>query len=315
MSRIGLIGLGNAGGPLGRRLLDKGHQLDVYDLNPQAMAAMGKLGATPVASAREATTDVTITALPSSVEVMAAVEGEQGILAGIRPGSLLIDLSGTDPDCARDLQKKVKERGGEFLGGTLHADGAPAVTIPKGLLSIVIGGNRETIAGCESILKDLAQKVLCLPEPWMPKSLKIGVIMMATANSIIVTEILTWLAAQGIEPRLFLEVQRGTGSNESASRIAQFFKRKKNYGGALSNSYKDLRQALKVAADLQLPLPFTSHAHQVQEAGRAQGLARTPSPDAIGTVYEKMTGIDLSQAVLEEERSFPEPEEPKVIYL
>lgn len=315
MSSIGLIGLGNAGGPLGRRLLDKGHQLKVYDLNPAAIESMVKLGATQTSSAREATSEVTIVALPSSVEVRAAVLDGDGVLAGMKQGFILIDLSGTDPDCARELQQRVKEQGGEFLGGTLHADGAPAVTIPKGLLSIVIGGDKRTIKACESILKDLAQKVLCLPEPWMPKSIKIGVIMMATANSIIVTEVLTWLAAQGIDPRLFLDVQRGTGSQESSSRIAQFFKRKKNYGGALSNSYKDLRQALKVAGDLNLPLPMTAHAHQIQEIGRAQGLARTPSPDAIGTVYEKLTGVDLSKAVLDEERSFPEPQEPEIIYL
>jgi 3-hydroxyisobutyrate dehydrogenase-like beta-hydroxyacid dehydrogenase len=315
MMSIGLIGLGNAGGPFGQRLLSKGHQIKVFDLNSEAMDSMVKLGATKVGSAQEAVTDVTITVLPSSVEVRAAVFGERGVLEGIRPGNVLIDLSGTDPDCARELEQKVKERGGEFLGGTLHADGAPAVTIPKGLLSIVIGGNKKTLQACEGILKDLAQKVLCLPEPWMPKSLKIGVIMMATANSIIITEILTWLTAQGIDPRLFLELERATGSQESSSRIAQFFKRKKNYGGALSNSYKDLRQALKVASDLNLPLPFTSLANQIQDMGRAQGLTRTPSSDALGTVYEKLTGVDLSQAVLDEGRTFPEPQEPQVIYL
>ena len=315
MNSIGLIGLGNAGGPLGRRLFDKGHDLKVYDLNPGAMDSLVKLGAAPAGSAREATREVTIVALPSSVEVRAAMLGDDGILAGMKRGSVLIDLSGTDPDCARELQQQVKDHGGEFLGGTLHADGAPAVTIPKGLLCIVIGGEKPTIKACESILKDLAQKVLCLPEPWMPKSIKIGVIMLATANSIMVTEVLTWLAAQGIDPRLFLDVQRGTGSEEASSRITQFFKRKKNYGGALSNSYKDLRQALRVAEELNLPLPMTAHAHQIQEMGRAQGLARTPSPGAIGTVYEKLTGVDLSKAVLDEERSFPEPQESEIIYL
>ena len=315
MGSIGLIGLGNAGGPLGKRLLNKGHQFKGYDLNPQAMDSMVKLGATAAGSAREATSEVTIMALPSSVEVRAAMSGEDGILAGLKQGSVLIDLSGTDPDCARELQQQVKDQGGEFLGGTLHADGAPAVTIPKGLLCIVIGGNKKTVKACEPILKDLAQKVLCLPEPWMPKSLKIGVIMMATASTIMVTEVLTWLAAQGIEPRLFLDLERATGSQYPNSRLAQFFKRKKNYGGALSNSFKDLHQALKVASDLKIPLPITAHAHQIQEMGRAQGLTRTPSPDAIGTVYEKLTGVDLSSAVLDEERTFPEPQESEVIYL
>ncbi len=160
MKTGGLVGLGNAGRPFGERLLNKGYPVKVYDINPEAMESLVEFGATKVRSAREATAEVTITLLPSSVEVRAAVFGEGGVLEGIHPGSILIDLSGTDPGCARELQQKVKERGGEFLGGTLHADGAPAVTIPKGLLSIVIGGDRKTLGACEDILKDLAQKVL-----------------------------------------------------------------------------------------------------------------------------------------------------------
>lgn len=67
--------------------------------------------------------------------------------------------------------------------------------------------------------------------------------------------------------------------------------------------------------DRDCPLPFTSLATQIQDMGRAQGLTRTPSSDALGTVYEKLTGVDLSQAVLDEGRTFPEPQEPQVIYL
>ncbi len=64
MKYVGLIGLGNAGGPFGQRLLAKGHQVKVFDLNSEAMDTMVKLGATKVGSAQEAVTDVIITVLP-----------------------------------------------------------------------------------------------------------------------------------------------------------------------------------------------------------------------------------------------------------
>jgi len=131
MKQIGLVGLGNAGRPLGERLLHKGFPLKVYDLNPDTAEPLVKLGAEIAGSAEEATCDVTITVLPSSVEVRAAVLGQGGVLGGIRPGFTLIDLSGTDPDCARELQQQIREKNGEFLGGTLHASGAPSVTIPS----------------------------------------------------------------------------------------------------------------------------------------------------------------------------------------
>ena len=302
MKRIGLIGLGNAGGPLGERLLRKGYSVKVYDINPRASRPLEQLGAMKVSSAREATTEVTITVLPSSLEVRAAAFGEEGILAGIQPGFTLIDLSGTDPDCARELERKVREKGGNFLGGTLHAHGAPTVTIPKGLLAIVVGGEKDALEACIGIFKDLAHKTICVPEPWMPKALKIAVIMLATANSIISAEICAWLLQM-------------TGSRASALRLEEFFKRNKSYGGALSNSYKDLRQALKVAADLNIPVPFSATANQIQEMGRAHGLARMNSPAAIGKLYEMLTGINLSQAVTWGEITFPEPGEPQIFYL
>jgi 3-hydroxyisobutyrate dehydrogenase-like beta-hydroxyacid dehydrogenase len=249
------------------------------------------------------------------VEVRAATYGEAGILAGMKPGDILIDLSGTDPDMARELDRKVREAGGKFIGGTLHADGAPAVTIPNGLLSVAVGGRKEVLEECMDILKDLGQKVICLSEPWIPKAMKIGVIMLAVANNIIAAEVSTWLTAQGIDPRLFLKLLETTGSQANAARVASFFGRNRSYGGALSNSYKDLHQALLTASDLNLPLPFTGMANQIQEMGRAQGLARVNTGAAIAAVYEALTKVSLSEAVLERERTFREGGKPEVVYL
>lgn len=65
----------------------------MYDIDPKPMAELAKLGAVATASAKEATSNVTLTALPSSVEVRAATYGENGILAGLAPGSILNNTS------------------------------------------------------------------------------------------------------------------------------------------------------------------------------------------------------------------------------
>lgn len=149
----------------------------------------------------------------------------------------------------------------------------------------------------------------------MPKAMKIAVIMFAATSSIICAEVFTWLTAQGIDPRLFFQLLQTTGSRQSAGRVEEFLKRGKSYGGALSNSYKDIRQALETAAALELPLPLMNTVNQLQEMARAQGLTRLSTPAAIGKLYEILTATDLSEAVLESERVFPESEEPQVIYL
>jgi 3-hydroxyisobutyrate dehydrogenase len=180
---------------------------------------------------------------------------------------------------------------------------------------VVIGGEKDALEKCLGILRDLCQKIVCVPEPWMPKAMKIAVIMFAATNSIICAEVSTSLTAQGIDPKLFLSLLQTTGSRESAGRMEEFLKRGKSYGGALSNSYKDIRQALETAAALDMPLPLMSTVNQLQEMARAQGLTRLNTPAAIGKLYEVITGIDLNGATVESERVFPEPKAPEVIYL
>ena len=315
MPTIGLIGLGNAGRPIGERILALGYTLTVYDLNPAIVESMVHRGARGVASAKEAVSDITLIVLPSSVEVRQAVFGEAGALKTIHPGMTFIDLSGTDPDCARELQNNLREKGAAFLGGTIHAGGAPAIVIPQGQFTIAVGGKREIIDDCIGFLKELAQTIICLPEPWMPKAFKIAVIMYSTANNIVTAEICSWLTAQGADPKLFLKLLRTTGSQASAARLEEFMKRNNNHGGALSNSYKDLRQALEVAAELQIPMPLLSMANQIQEMGRASGLSRLNSPAAMGKLYELITDTDLSAATMNVDKHFPESRESRVVYL
>ncbi|MBM4298433.1 MAG: NAD(P)-dependent oxidoreductase, partial [Deltaproteobacteria bacterium] len=280
MQSIGLIGLGNAGRPMARRILGAGYALTVFDIDPAAVETAVKFGARASSSPADAVRDITITLLPSSVEVRQAVLGENGAIDALKAGMTLIDLSGTDPDCARELQDRLAAEQAMFVGGTIHASGAPAAVIPNGQFSIVIGGERSRLEAPAKFLNQVAQTVICLPEPWMPKAFKIAIILYATINNIITAEICSWLTAQGADPKLFLQLLQTTGSEASARRMEEFMKRNNNDGGALSNSYKDFRQALNIAAKLEIPMPLASMANQLQEMGRAAGLQRFNSPAA-----------------------------------
>lgn len=315
MPTIGLIGLGNAGRPIGERILKLGYTLTVYDLNPVVVESMVRSGARGALSARDAVSDITLTVLPSSIEVRRAVFGKAGVLEMMKPGMTLIDLSGTDPDCARELHSRLQQQQAAFLGGTLHASGAPAMVIPEGQFTIAVGGPRKIIEECIDFLKKLAQTIIALPEAWMPKAFKIAVILYSTANNIATAEICAWLTAQGADPNVFLKLLRTTGSEASAARLEEFMQRNNSHGGALSNSYKDLRQALEVAAAFGIPMPFLSMANQIQEMGRACGFARFNSPAAMGKLYELMTGTDLSGATMQVDKKLPERREAKVVYL
>jgi 3-hydroxyisobutyrate dehydrogenase-like beta-hydroxyacid dehydrogenase len=253
MQTIGLIGLGNAGRPMAERILSKGYGLTVFDIDCTAIDAAVQRGARRANSAADAAADMTVTLLPSAVEVRQAVFGENGVFTNLRSGSTLIDLSGTDPDCARELQRRCAEKQATFIGGTVHASGAPAVVIPQGRFSIVVGAEKPKLESAVGFLNNVADTIICLPEPWMPKAFKIAIILYATTNNIITAEICSWLTAQGADPKLFLQLLQTTGSHASSARLEEFLKRNNNDGGALSNSYKDFRQALDTAAKLEIP--------------------------------------------------------------
>src|SRR4029077_14957863 len=135
-------------------------------------------------------------------------------------------------------QSRLEEKQAAFLGGTLHAGGAPAVVIPKGQLNSAVGGKRQIIDDCIDFLSELAQTIICLPEPWMPKAFKIAVIMYSTANNIATAEICSWMTTHGADSTLSCNLLRTTGSQPSAVRLEEFMQRNNNNGGALSNSYK-----------------------------------------------------------------------------
>jgi 3-hydroxyisobutyrate dehydrogenase-like beta-hydroxyacid dehydrogenase len=315
MQSVGLIGLGNAGRPMAERILSKGYALTVFDIDNAKVQTAVERGALAANSAEAAVGEITITLLPSSVEVRQAILGEGGALGNLKAGMTLVDLSGTDPDCARELQERLGERQVTFIGGTIHASGAPAVVIPQGRFSIVVGGEKVKLAPTVGLLNDVADTVICLPEPWMPKAFKIAIILYATINNIITAEICSWLTAQGADPKLFLQLLRTTGSDASSARLEEFMKRNNNNGGALSNSYKDFRQALDLAARLEIPMPLTSMANQIQEMARGRGLKRFNSPAAMAELYQIITGTDLSHATLSAEGRIPASREPRVVYL
>src|SRR5262249_19377591 len=116
MKEIGVIGLGNAGKPLALRLIDKGYRLRAFDLNTQVMDEVAQRGAAKVISSADAVAEVTLTVLPSSVEVKAAIFGAAGVLASLKQGRTLIDLSGTDPSFTRVLAEEAEKRRAGFLG-------------------------------------------------------------------------------------------------------------------------------------------------------------------------------------------------------
>lgn len=113
--KIGFIGLGIMGKPMARNLLKKGYELIVYDIAAENVGALTALSALGADSARDVASrsEIVITMVPNSPHVKAAVLGENGVLAGAKPGTILIDMSSIAPLASQEVYKACAEKGVE----------------------------------------------------------------------------------------------------------------------------------------------------------------------------------------------------------
>ena len=162
MSTIGFIGLGLMGSAMVNRLLDKGHSLNVLanQSRPNIDAAVAR-GAVEVQSAREiaANSDIIMLCMGTSAQVESRIEGDDGIIAGLKPGSVVIDFGTSLPASTRKLGDAVGKAGGHLLDGPLGRTPAHAL---DGQLNIMCAGDKGAFDKVKPVLDDLGENVFHL---------------------------------------------------------------------------------------------------------------------------------------------------------
>ena len=142
METIGFIGLGNMGGGMSLNIQKAGYPMVVYDLREEVTRPLLEGGARLANSPSEVAglSDVTFTSLPGPKEVEAVATGAEGILEGIRPGSVYVDLSSSRPTLIRELEPVFRQKGVHVLDAPVSG-GKPGAA--SGNLAVMVGGERE----------------------------------------------------------------------------------------------------------------------------------------------------------------------------
>ena len=211
-ARIGFIGLGNVGGKLAGSLLRNGIDLTVRDLDTDLVDGFVADGATGASSPRElaAACDVIVTCLPSPAASAAVMEADDGVIAGLRPGAVWLEMSTTDSDEIARLGALVAEAGGAAVDCPVSGGCHRAAT---GNISIFAGTDRATFERVLPLLTILGRRVLHTGELGSASILKVATNYLATANLIAVTEALTTMAAAGIDLSTTYEAFRISSGN------------------------------------------------------------------------------------------------------
>ena len=156
--RIGFIGLGIMGGRMAATILEAGHDLVVCDLRREAAIPLLEAGASWGDSPKRVTesTELVFTSLPGPPQVEAVALGEDGIVEGVRPGGIYVDLSSNSPSLIRRIHSIFKERGADVLDAPVSGGKEGART---GKLTLMVGGDEEVFRRAKPILDVLGDKV------------------------------------------------------------------------------------------------------------------------------------------------------------
>ena len=142
MDKIGFIGLGIMGKPMSRNLLKAGYRLVVHDINQSAVDEIVSLGAEKCSSPVEVADncEFIITMLPNSPQVKEVVLGKNGLVEGLKAGSVFIDMSSISPIVSRELCSELEAKGVEMLDAPVSGGEPKAI---EGTLSVMVGGKKD----------------------------------------------------------------------------------------------------------------------------------------------------------------------------
>jgi 3-hydroxyisobutyrate dehydrogenase-like beta-hydroxyacid dehydrogenase len=158
IERVGFAGLGAMGAGIAQRLLDGGYEVVGWNRTPEKAKPLLDAGMAWADTPRElaASVDVLFTMLTNTAAIEAIAEGPDGILAGLREGSIWADISTIAPEASVALAERVRAKGASFLD--CPVSGSPA-TLAAGEMSVMVGGDRAAFDQVEELLQAIGPKV------------------------------------------------------------------------------------------------------------------------------------------------------------
>jgi 3-hydroxyisobutyrate dehydrogenase-like beta-hydroxyacid dehydrogenase len=255
------------------RLISKGHTVTGYNRTrekAQWLVDHGmKWADTPRAVAAAA--DTVFVMVTDSAALDAVTRGPDGILAGLGPGKLVIDMSTVSPAVSRAIAAQVKERGADMIDAPVS--GSP-VTLEQGKLSMMVGGTRAAFERARPLLEDIGPKVTHVGDQGLAVSMKIAMNLSVAVQMLAFSEGILLAEKSGIDRKTAVEV---FNNSVIASPMLQY--RGSMVLGLPDEAWftvtlmqKDVSLALEMGRRLNVPLPTTAVTNEFLTAARGSGL-------------------------------------------
>jgi 2-hydroxy-3-oxopropionate reductase len=268
---IGFIGLGIMGTPMSTHLLNAGHAVVVYDIVAEAVENSVSLGAKAGKSGQDVASqaDVVISMVPDSPDVEKVYLSPDGVLAGVKPGTLLIDMSTISPTTAIAVAEAAADKGCSMLDAPVSGGDVGA---KNATLSIMVGGDAETFERAKPILEVMGTPVLC-GKSGAGQTVKACNQIQVALNFIGMAEALVLGAKAGVDPAIVVQVLSGgyAQSRVMDVRGPRIVKGDFAPGFRSRFHYKDLNIIRETARAYGCSLPAAALAHELFSAMMANG--------------------------------------------
>lgn len=284
---LGFIGLGNVGGQLAGNLLRHGVDLTVRDLDPGRVAALVARGARAAASPRELAerAALVITCLPSPAISAAVMEAPDGVLAGLSPGKVWLEMSTTDAAEVRRLAARVEALGATAMDCPVSGGCHRAAT---GNISIFAGGSRASFERVLPVLAILGRRILHTGPVGSASILKVITNYLCTAQLAALAEALTVAKVAGLDLNMTYEGIRISSGNsfvhETESQVILNGSRDINF--TMDLVMKDVGLFDALARELRVPLELAPLVLGLFEDGARRYGPREHSPNIIRRLEE-----------------------------
>jgi 3-hydroxyisobutyrate dehydrogenase-like beta-hydroxyacid dehydrogenase len=273
MAELGYVGLGVMGRSIARRLLDAGHGVTVWNrtrekAEPLLAAGAGWAG-TPRAAAEAS--EMVFTMVTDTAAVQAVTEGPDGIIAGLGPGKIYLDMSTASPANSRALAEQVTATGAQMLDSPVSGT---AITVDQGKASLMVGGGEEAFERARPVLEAIGAKVTHVGPNGSAVTMKIAVNLSLAVQMLAFSEGVLLAEKSGIPRVKAVEVM--LASVVSSPMVA--------YRGPLVLGHpeevwfdchmmqKDMNLALDLGRELEVPLPTTAVTNQLLSAANGMGI-------------------------------------------
>lgn len=271
--KLAVLGLGTMGAPMAENLIKAGFEVTVHNRTRSREEPLEQLGAarakSPAAAAADA--EIVLSCVSDTPDVEGILlDGEQGAITALKPGSLVIDCSSIEPEATRRMARQFRERDIGFVDAPVSGGSEGAI---HGTLTVMCGGTEEDYERAQPVLQVIGSRVTRIGPVGCGQIAKMANQVVITGTFMALAEALTLAYRAGADPGRVVEA---IGGGVASSWILDNRSQKMlndNYplGFRLRLHRKDLGIALATARDVKVPAPIASLVATIEDALIAQG--------------------------------------------